>query len=157
MRTILPAIAAVSLAVAVPGIAKAQGPTHIGPHIAYHFDAKNMGVGAQLTMPIARQLEFYPSFDYYFVSPGSLWAFNADVKYRPALSGTTDWLYLGTGLNLAHASVSGASATDAGLNLIAGAESRMGNVHPYGELRFTVGDGSTAQIAVGLNFSLNRR
>ena len=158
MRTILPAVAAVSLAVAVPGIAKAQGTTHIGPHVAYNFDAKNMGVGAQFSMPIARQLEFYPSFDYYFVSPGSLWALNADLKYRPALASSTDWLYVGAGLNLAHASVSGFSSTDAGLNLVAGAESRRaGNVHPYGELRFTLGNGSTAQIAVGLNFTLNRR
>ena len=157
MRFHLPALAAVTLAVAVPGVARAQsGSWHLGPHVAYNFDAKNLGVGAQFTMPVARQLEFYPSFDYYFVSPGSLWALNADLKYRPAIQ-STDWLYLGAGLNIARASAGGFSNTNAGLNLIAGGESRAGNMHPYGEFRVTVGNGSTAQIAVGLNFTLSHR
>jgi hypothetical protein len=82
MRFTLPALAAVTFAAAVPGIAHAQAPgsSHIGPHVSYNFDAQNLGLGAQFTMPLARRLEFYPSFDYYFVCPGSLWALNPDLK-----------------------------------------------------------------------------
>jgi hypothetical protein len=128
---------------------------HLGPHFGYNFDIEELGVGPQLSVPVARHLEFYPSFDWYFVSPGNLFALNADLKYRLA-SENLSWLYVGGGLNITRASAAGASTTDAGVNLLAGVESLRGTVHPYGELRLTVGDGSTAQIAVGLNFTLGR-
>jgi hypothetical protein len=128
---------------------------HLGPHFSYNFDLNELGIGPQLSVPVARHLEFYPSFDFYFVDPGSFIALNADLKYRLA-SENLAWLYVGGGLNVTRAATSGASNTNAGVNLLAGAESLRGTVHPYGELRLTVGDGSTAQIAVGLNFTLGR-
>jgi hypothetical protein len=44
--------------------------------------------------------------------------------------------------------------TQAGANAFVGAESLRGRIHPFGEFRFTVSDGSTAQIAAGINFTL---
>lgn len=129
---------------------------HLGPRISYQFDVKEVGLGAQLSVPVAHHLEFYPSFDYFFVDPGSLWQVNADLKYR--LDGQNlNWLYVGSGLNIAHASAGGGSDTQAGLNLFGGIESLKGWVHPFGELRITVGSGSTAMIAAGLNFTLGGR
>lgn len=146
--------AALILTGALAGTAQAQtSQLHLGPRVSYQFDVKKVGVGAQLSVPVARHLEFYPSFDYFFVDHGSFWQLNADLKYRFA-GQAVRWLYGGTGLNIAHSSVSVNSATHAGLNLFAGAESLRGRVHPFGELRFTVGDGSTGMIAVGLNFTL---
>jgi hypothetical protein len=128
---------------------------HIGPRISYQFDVDEVGLGVQFSAPIAHHLEFYPSFDYFFVDPGSLWQLNGDIKYR--LDGQNlNWVYVGTGLNIAHASAGGASDTKAGLNLFGGIESLKGRVHPFAELRVTVGDGSTGMIAGGLNFTLGR-
>lgn len=128
---------------------------HLGPRLSYQFDLEKIGVGAQFSAPIARHLEFYPSVDYFFVSEGSFWSLNADLKYRIP-SEKVRWLYLGAGLNLARASSGGTSDTRAGFNAFAGAESLKGRVHPFGELRFTAGDGSTGQIAVGVNITLDR-
>ena len=127
---------------------------HIGPHVAYNFDAERVGLGAQFSVPIASHLEFYPSFDYFFVSPGKWWALNADVKYRVSTDGSLNWLYLGGGLNLTGVSAGGTSSTNPHANLILGAESLRGTIHPYAELRAIVGDGSTVQLAAGLNLTL---
>ena len=142
-------------AAALAGTAQAQtNRLHIGPRLSYQFDVEEFGIGAQLSVPIANHLEFYPSFDYFFVDNGSFWNLNADLKYRIA-SQTIRWLYVGTGLNIARSS-NGESHTDAGLNLFAGAESLKGRVHPFAEFRFTAGDGSTGQISAGLNITFGR-
>lgn len=150
------AVMAALLSTALVQAAQAQtNQMHLGPHITYNFDAEKLGIGPQLSIPVGRHLEFYPSFDFYFVDAGSLFAINADLKYR--LTGERmNWLYVGGGLNIARASFGGASSTDAGVNLIAGAESLRGTVHPFGELRVTIGSGSTAQIAFGVNFTLGQ-
>jgi len=155
VRTRTALAVATALLLGTVGSAEAQtSRLHIGPHVAYTFDAEELGLGGQFSLPLGQRLEFYPSFDVYFVDPGSFWALNADIKYRASSGGTLDWLYLGTGLNLANRSVNGNSNTDAGLNLIVGLESLKGWIHPFAEGRLTVGDESTFQIAGGLNFTL---
>ncbi|MBA2291288.1 MAG: hypothetical protein H0W15_02405 [Gemmatimonadales bacterium] len=44
--------------------------------------------------------------------------------------------------------------TDTGLNLFGGYESLKGKVHPFVEVRIIAGDGSRAQAAGGINFTL---
>ncbi len=153
MPRLVPVLA---LCLATAGVAEAQsGQTHFGPRLSYQFDLEKFGLGAQFSAPLAQSLEFYPSFDYYFVDVGSFWNVNADLKYRmPAES--AGWLYLGAGLNIARASFNGNGSTDAGVNAFVGAESRAGRVHPFAEFRFTSNNGSTGQISVGLNFTMGR-
>ena len=117
-----------------------------GPHIGYNFDVNELLLGAQLSWPITPQMDLYPTFDYYFVSPGSLWALNFDLKYRPPTRYGA-W-YLGGGLNLLHAT----GGSDTNLNLLTGLEGRRGRTRPYVEARFIVGNGSSFQIAGGLNW-----
>ncbi|MEO8478166.1 MAG: hypothetical protein ABI542_00930 [Gemmatimonadota bacterium] len=126
---------------------------HLGPRVGYNFDAKALTVGAQLSVPVARHLEFYPSFDFHNVDVGSLYSINLDIKYRIATA-SADWLYLGTGLGITNRSVRNASKSDAGLNLFVGAESLKGRVHPFGEARVTIANGSQAMLVGGLNFTL---
>lgn len=141
---------------AIAGTAQAQsGRLHLGPRLSYQFDLEEFGIGAQFSAPIARNLEFYPSLDYFFVDPGSFWNLNADLKYRIATE-NINWLYLGAGLNIARRSFNGNGNTDAGFNAFVGAESRAGRVHPFAEFRFTANDGSTGQLSVGLNFTLRQ-
>ncbi len=126
---------------------------HLGPRISYDFDFEEFGVGAQLGVPIARHLEFYPSFDYFFVDPGSLTQLNVDLKYRIAPQ-SLRWLYVGTGLNVTRSSFRDRNNTDTGLNLFGGYESLKGKVHPFVEVRIIAGNGSRAQVAGGINFTL---
>jgi hypothetical protein len=130
--------------------------SHLGPRISYNTDIEEVAIGAQFSTPIASFLEFYPSFDYYLVDPGSLWAVNADLKLR-VTGESLKWLYLGAGLNVTRASVGPFENTDTGLNLFTGFETIGGYVHPFGELRLTVADGSSVQFAFGLNFTLGSR
>ncbi|MES2305166.1 MAG: hypothetical protein V4558_06650 [Gemmatimonadota bacterium] len=153
-KRIRAALVAAILVVGSTATAQAQThSSHFGPRLSYNFDAKAAGLGAQLSLPVAHHLEFYPSVDVFFVDAGSLLGINADLKYRIGKADIS-WLYIGTGLNIARRSFNGSSHSDAGLNLFLGAESLKGKVHPFGEMRFTVGDGSTAALAAGLNFTL---
>lgn len=126
--------------------------SHLGVHALYNTDYDDFGLGAQLSIPIAHHLEFYPSFDYYFQNPGSVWEGNIDLKYR-ASGERFDWIYVGTGLNIDRQS-DGTSATTVGWNLLAGAESIRGQVHPFAEMRLTVADHSRFQVQAGVNVTL---
>jgi hypothetical protein len=155
MPTRLPSAILIA-ALAFGGATAAEAQTsraHIGPHVSYNFDAEEVGLGAQVGLPIGQRLELYPSFDVYFVDPGSLWALNADIKYRFGGQGL-DWLYTGGGLNITNSSFGGEDETDAGLNLLLGVESLKGKIHPFAEGRLTIGDESVFQLAGGLNFTL---
>jgi hypothetical protein len=125
-------------------VATASGPRY-GPHIGYNFDVKELLLGAQLSWPMTPQLDLYPTFDYYFVSPGSLWALNFDLKYRPPTRYGA-W-YVGGGLNLLHAT----GGSDTNLNLLTGLEGRRGRTRPYVEARFILGNGSSFQLVGGFN------
>jgi hypothetical protein len=147
----------VALLLVLPaGVSAQEGRAHFGPRLSYNVDAEMFGVGAQLGVPVARQLEFYPSFDIFFPDRGSAWGINLDLKYRvsPAAS---NLLYLGGGVNMSgNKPEGGNSNTRARANLLAGIESRRGPVHPFAELRAILGSGSTVQLAAGLNFTLAR-
>ena len=148
------AIVGVACLAAVASGAQAQTRSmHIGPQIAYDFDVEDIGLGAQFSTPIMNRLEFYPSFMFYFVDPGSFWNLNADLKWRVARD-QPNWLYVGGGLNVARASFAGEGNTDIGLNLLAGAESLKGKIHPFAEARLILSDGSRFQIGGGLNITI---
>lgn len=120
------------------------GPRY-GAHLGYNFDADALLLGAQVSWPVSPRVDIYPSFDIYFVDPGSLWALNFDVKYRPPTRYGA-W-YLGGGLNLLH----GNGGSDTNLNLFTGLEGRRGGTRPYVEARFIIGDGSSFQIVGGFS------
>ena len=144
MRRILTVVA---LLVCAAGVSRAAAQrSHFGVHGGYNFDSEDGLIGAQLHMPIARSLEFYPSFDYYLVDAGSLVGFNADLKFRSA--GTP--LYFGGGLNV----LSGGGSSDTGFDLFGGFETRYGRTHPYVEGRGLFHNGSTFQLLFGLNITL---
>lgn len=153
-NSIRTALFALTLVMGSTAMAQAQTHrTHFGPRLSYNFDAEAVGIGAQLGVPVARHLEFYPSLDVFLVDQGSLLGVNLDLKYRVGKADIS-WLYVGTGLNISRFSYNGNSNSDAGLNLFLGAESLKGRIHPFGEMRFTVSDGSSAVLAAGLNFTL---
>lgn len=130
-------------------IASTSGPTY-GAHLGYNFDVDDLLVGAQLTWPLTPVLALYPTFDYYFVSPGSLWSLNFDLKYRPPTRYGA-W-YVGGGLNYSRVSAGGVSGSDTGLNLLTGLEGRRGRTRPYVEGRFILSSGSSFQLVGGLSW-----
>jgi hypothetical protein len=130
-------------------IATSSGLTY-GAHLGYNFDVDELLLGAQLAWPITPDLALYPTFVYYFVSPGSLWALNLDLKFRPPTRYGA-W-YVGGGLNYSHASLNGSGAGDTGLNLLTGLEGRRGRARPYVEGKFILASGSSFQLVGGVSW-----
>jgi hypothetical protein len=126
-----------------------SGPRY-GAHFGYNFDVDRALLGAQVSWPIVPAVDLYPSFDYYFVSGGSLWSLNFDLKYRPPTTYRA-W-YLGGGLNWSHASAGGASTSNTGLNLLTGLEGQRGRTRPYVEGKFILDGGSSFQIVGGISW-----
>jgi hypothetical protein len=159
MKTTLAVALALGLSLGVSSAAQAQARSYLGPQIGYNIDYEALVVGVQFGAPLGPYLEFYPSFNIFFVDPGTVWAVNLDLKYRMPMQGA-DWLYLGGGLNVTrtkdYPSAAHGTSSDARANLIAGIESRRGTIRPFGEARLTVGHGSTVQLVGGLNFILSR-
>jgi hypothetical protein len=133
------------------GRAMASGGPEIGGHVGYNFDADNALVGVQAIFPLAPEIDFYPSFDYYTVSNATEWGLNVDLKLQPP---RFRFWYIGSGLNLLHVSVAGVSDTKAHLNLFGGLQGRRGPLRPYAEAREILGNGSVFQVAGGLSFPI---
>ncbi len=148
-RPLVPVLVALA-ALAAPVAAQRS---HIGAHAGYDFDGDNTLVGGQLSLPLNRFVELYPSVDVYLVDPGSLVGFNGDLKYR-LNPGAPLQLYIGGGVNVLRTSAGGSSATDTGWDLLGGLESRFGYTHPYVEARALHHDRSTLQLDAGLNITL---
>ncbi len=140
------------------GFSAPLDPVRVGPHMGYNFDADALNLGLQATMPVTTEVELYPTFDYYFVSPAKLWAVNFDVKLRPPTRRGA--LYVGGGLEYLHSSASNAtggtaSSGDIDISVIGGWEVRRSPVAPYAEGRLLLGHGSAFQVAGGISFYLH--
>ena len=148
--------AVIALGLAVGLVASMEAQTHrmhIGPRLSFDFDAEEIGIGAQIGIPIGRRVELYPSFDYFFVDPGTLWSINADVKAR-VFGERLEWLYTGAGLGIERIELSPFDDTDPGVNLFVGAETLRGRIHPFAEARLRFADRNSFVLAAGLNFTL---
>ena len=147
-------LAVLAALLACSATARAQR-AHIGPHAGYDFD-RNVGLaGGQVSLPLSRYVELYPSVDVYFVDTGTLVGFNGDLKLR-LTPGAPLQLYAGGGINVLRrrGSGGGSATTDTGFDLLAGVESRRGGVHPYVEGRWLVHDATAFQLNAGLNITL---
>lgn len=127
----------------------AAGRLEFGAHAGYNWDVDQTVVGAQAALPLGKQVDFYPSFDFYTGSNDPDWGLNADLRFRPPLASQT-W-YVGSGANLLYSSA-GTGGSQLNFNVEGGLAGRSGAVRPYIEARLIVGHGSLFQLVGGLNF-----
>jgi hypothetical protein len=116
-------------------------------HAGYTFDIDQLLIGAQASFPLTRDVEFYPSFDYYTPQNSVDWGLNLDLKVRPPAR--YQFWYGGAGMNFLHA-----ATTTTHFNVFAGFAGRPGPFRPYAEARLTLRDGSALQVVGGLSFPL---
>src|SRR5881296_1887657 len=134
MHTTVRSVPQVLLALAVLAAPAVAQRSHIGMHAGYDYDRDDAVVGGQLSLPLNRFVELYPSVDVYLGEIGSLVGFSGDLKYR-LNPGARPQFYLGGGVNVLRVSAGGTSSTDTGWDLLGGIESRLGYTHPYVEGR----------------------
>lgn len=141
---------------AMASIAGAQATTHVGARVGYNFEAEVVVLSANLTVPISTRIEFYPSLDIYLPERGNRIGFNGDVKVLlPMASGPH--LYGGGGIGVVNQNLGDFSNTDIGVNLLFGLESKVGWIHPFGEIRFLVHDQKQFVAIAGVNMVLGSR
>jgi len=105
--------------------------TQSGPHTAHMSATTSTSTicsSAPALLATHARSRALSTFDYYFMSGGSLWALNFDLKYRPPTRYGA-W-YVGGGLNWSHSSSGGVSGSDTNLNLLTGLEGRRDGRDP---------------------------
>ena len=133
-----------------------RGPVEFGVRGGYDFDAEVGAAGAQLRIPLIRQLLLVPSGDVFFADEGegADWQLNADLVVRPDELGG---LYGGIGAAFMKLDFDGdgEEETEAGYNLLAGMQSGpllQSRLRPFAEARWTfVDDVEPFRLMVGIN------
>lgn len=147
-RTTLAALAALAF---VPAAASAQ--TRFEVSGGYNFDAEAAMVGAGARIPLSSYpITFAPHVDYHFIEDVTFLQGNFDGLYH-FRGGVSFTPYAGAGLAIGYATADGDSETDAGLNLVFGAEfgSRT-RLTPYVQARATISDGTGVGVTAGVIF-----
>ncbi len=130
-----------------------HGPIAVGPRLGRDFENHAWSVGAQVSVPVGRNLELRPSGDLFFPRDGDTgWQANGDAAIHLGQGGG---LYLGGGIAFAHP---GNGGTKTGYNLFFGLSTSppLDRLKPFAEFRWTfVNDTSPFRLALGFNYRLS--
>ncbi len=125
----------------------------LGGQLSYADDT-DLGVGGRVSLGLPSELglRLLGSFDYFFPDGDfDYWEVNGNVAYPLPLEAQAVSLYVGGGLNIAHA-FNGASDTRIGLNLLGGVDYLVQTLRLYGELRLEVEGGEQFVLTGGVLF-----
>ena len=131
------------------------GPVHFGVRGGHSFDERVASAGAQLRVPLLRQLLVVPSGDVFLGDEAhSDWQLNGDVAVAPDGGGG---LYGGIGVAFLNhdPDADGEDEVETGYNLFAGLDGNPlfeARVEPFVEARWTyVEDFSPFRLVLGIN------
>ena len=134
---------------------RGDAPVEFGVRGGYDFDADVGSAGAQLRIPLVRQLLVVPSGDVFFNDEeGTEWQLNADLIARPDELGG---VYAGLGAAFLRTDFDGdgEDEVEAGYNLLAGIEAAPvleTRVRPFAEARWSfVDDVDPFRLVIGIN------
>jgi hypothetical protein len=139
------------------------GPIELGIRGGYDFEDDVGLAGAQLRIPLIRQLALVPSADVFFDESRSDWQINADAIVKPDVLGG---VYLGVGAaflsrDFDESDLEDDQETEVGLNVVAGLDGgRIGGtvLRPFVEGRWTsVDDYDAFRLSAGINIPVSRR
>lgn len=140
--------------------AQAQTDFRLGPRIGGDFgdaDALFIGADARIDTP-ALPVTINPTFDVYFVDPGSLVSISGNALYSFGVANQVFDPYAGGGLGIYRFGFDGNSNTNLGLNFIFGAEFKFRGVQPFAEAQVSpiFGDGNATLFSLkgGVLFEL---
>lgn len=123
----------------LPTSTQAQTDVRLGPRIGADFgDVEEVFVGADARIDVAGfPLTINPTFDLYFVDPGSFFSISANGLYTFGINNQVFDPYAGAGFGLYRRSVNDVSDTNFGLNFLFGTEFTLGRLHPFVEAQVT--------------------
>ena len=170
MRTLVTTCFLFTMLVA-PSTVRGQIGIEVGPRIGLDVkDIEEAFIGAEARLSTPRlPVQINPTLDYYLISDGVnangalvstvLFQLGANALYPFSMGDSALSPYVGGGLSLAFISVSGVaiedeSASEIGLNLIAGSTFVVGNFKPFAQVQITVGDAEFLTLGAGVLFSI---
>lgn len=136
----------------------ARAQTALGLVGQYGLDFEEFQLGAELHIPFrpVDGFSFVPNIELYLRDDPTVFSLNADVHYAFGSQFTRSFVpYVGVGLAITRISNDGRSNSDAGLNLIGGANFRTrGRTVPFFQIEFRAGDFEDLSIGGGVRFPL---
>ena len=130
-----------------------SGPISLGARAGRDFENHAWSLGAQVSVPVGRNLELRPSGDFFFPRDGDTgWQANGDAAIHLGQGGG---LYAGGGIAFAHP---GNGTTKTGYNLFFGLSTAapLDRLKPFAEFRWTfVNHTSPFRLALGFNYRLS--
>lgn len=151
---------------------QAQVTIEIGPRIGYDIggDIDEIFLGADARFGLAElPVDLGATFDYYLMEENiSFYQISLNAYYPFPLADAPIVPYAGAGIGISRMSIdfgdefgewfgsNSASSSDTGINLIGGARFPTGNLIPYAQAQFTIGDLSLLTIGGGLLIPLGR-
>ncbi len=147
-----------TLMVAVLWILPARAQTALGINAQYGLDFDEFQLGAEFHIPF-RPIDgfsFVPNIEFYLRDDPTVLSINADVHYAFGSEFSRSFVpYVGLGLAVTRVSDEGRSRSDAGLNLIGGANFRTrGRSVPFFQIEFRAGDFEDLSIGGGVRFPM---
>lgn len=157
MKTYLTGFAALALVAGLLAAPTAQAQTALGVNAQYGLDYEEFQLGAEFHLPFrpVEGLSFVPNAEFYIMDEPTLFSLNADVHYAFGQYTRSFTPYAGLGLAITRRSVNDRSNTEAGLNVIGGANFRTGgNAMPFFQLEWRTGGYEDLSLGGGLRFRL---
>lgn len=136
----------------------AQAQTALGVNAQYGLDFEEFQAGAELHIPFraAGGFSFVPNVEFYFMDEPTVFSINGDVHYAFGRYTRSFTPYVGLGLAITRWSRNDRSDTDAGLNIIGGANFRTGGrTTPFFQIEYRAGDFEDLSLGGGLRFQMN--
>jgi hypothetical protein len=129
----------------------------LGPRVSIELRDFHIVFGGELRLPIVKltqycRLDIRPEFNYYIYKDTHALDVSADALFDFPLSSHIVDPYVGAGLGIFDCPGCSASL---GVNLLAGAKLVMhGSIHPFAEIRFTIGDFKPVLLTGGILFAI---
>jgi len=125
----------------------------VGVRLGTYTDAEELFIGGEVVTPVSMHFYFNPNIEYIFLENTTFLTFNADFHYDFVETERT-FIWGGAGLGIQYFDYEGNnSTTEAGLNLLLGIGLKArGNVIPYLQGKFILGDYDDFAIGVGIRF-----
>ena len=152
--TVMPLVVVLAVLWVIP----ARAQTALGVVGQYGLDFEEFQLGAEFHIPFRPNsgFSFVPNIEFYLRDDPTVLSINADVHYAFGSGVARSFVpYVGIGLAITRISNNGNSNSDAGLNLIGGANFRTrGRAVPFFQIEFRAGDFEDLSIGGGVRFPL---
>lgn len=144
------------LAITIVGIQEAKAQNSLGINVGYNIEAEEIFAGGQARFGIPGfPVIVNPSLETYFIDDFTWLQIDVNALYPFGVDNVAFTPYAGAGLGVNYVKPENLdSRTDAGLNLIAGANFGFGRMRPFAEARINLDDGTNVGVRGGLLIGL---